>query len=207
MSTVVPPIPTFASNDSSQTNLDNLSRSVRFLTGDLRPQWHGFKTSNSATLTSQTWTTIGFANVAYDSEESGAGLTGAGILTTLGTGVATIKTQGIYAVESCMSFVATATAFQCMTSFLITGGGSNPHLSSGVTMRFGLRGDETINVAASQVCLCCADTTPITCYPGDTIAAQGWAGAATVVTFNNNSDYKYGRFSSNFTGRWIRAGV
>lgn len=169
--------------------------------------WHGYKTANSATLTINTWTTIGFVNVAYDSEDSGAHNAGSGILTTLGTGVATIRTQGIYAVETCLQFQATATPFYTQASFLLTAGANNPHLTTGSTLRFGLRGTETGPSASSQTAVCIADVTPIACYPGDTITVQAMVATATVVTFNTNASFSQGRFSSNFTGHWLCAGT
>lgn len=203
--TVVPTVPAFATNDSSLTSIEDLAYCLRFLVGDIRPAWHAFTINARTVASANTWTTINFGTIAYDSEANVPGSTG--IMASAST--AQIQTQGIYAVESCATAVATSSAFYFDLSFLMTGGGNNPNLSTGSTRRFGLRGNTTLATAATQVTVCCADTTPVCAYPLDTIAMQVRASAASVVVQTNMSPvpaYNQGRFVTNFSGHWIRVG-
>lgn len=200
--TTVPTVPTFADGDHSVTAINNLSQCVRFLVGDIYPQWHSFKTASSSISSATTWTDVPIGTVAYDSESSGAGNTG---ILTDGIG-AIIRTQGIYMTEACVGIVSTSTAVYNQISFLITGGGNNPHLTTGATRRYGLRGNESVGVAGAEQYTCCVDSTPFAVYPLDKIRVQASCGVATTITFNNNSAYNNGRFSTNFTGRWKMVG-
>lgn len=198
--TVIPTVPTFSTGDHSLTNLENLASCVRFLVGDIRPDWHLYKTATQS-ITASTWTTLTFGSTAYDSEASGAGNTG---ICTDGTG-ATIRTQGLYAVEACANFRGLATTGPyCEMCFLMTGGGNNPNLSSGSTIRFGLRGNQGPASTTQEAAICIGDTTPICAYPLDTIRVQVQVNLATTVQPNNNTAYNEGRFAMSFTGHWTR---
>lgn len=182
------PLPDFADNDSSLTNLQNLAYAVRFWTNnDLRPTWHTYKTSAQA-IPATTWTSPQFGAVAFDSDSvhSNPGVV--------------INTAGVYAVETCVQ--TGGSGIGLMVSFLATAGANNPNHTSGSTVRFGLRGGLMPSSGADGA-LCSTAIVPWSLYPGDSIQPQVYASSAVTLDNNSNSTYENGRFVCNFTGLMI----
>lgn len=192
----LPTVPSFSAGSPSVATLNQLSQAVSFVADmDVRPFWHLYKTATQS-ITLNTWTSLTFGSIAYDDDNAQDG-----------TGV-TVVTQGYYSLTGCAQFRCTTTAVEVSCAFLMTGGGSNPHLGTGVTNRFGYRGDQTQNnTASADTAICATDTTPFPCYPGDTLRFQVYSGAN--ITLNNNTavSYEQGRFVPNFTGYLVRTGT
>lgn len=187
-------MPTFNAGDSTISKLQQLKYGVEYLIDcQVNPNWHFYKTGTFS-LTASTWNTPGYQTVAFDSDN------------TQSSGSAVVATQGIYAVEGCAQVNTGTTSTLFKVGFLVTGGGNNPHLSTGSTLQFGQRGGDS---ATSQATTCsagvAADLTPICLYPLDKVDLQVWIGSSSISVQNNNTtNYLFGRFSANFTGRWIR---
>lgn len=191
----LPTVPTFGTNDSSLTNLQNLSGAVNFLINcGVRPLWHFIRTATFSLATG--WNNPGYSTVIYDDD---------GVQST---GVASIITQGYYAVEGCVDILGTVSGVNFDTRFLLTAGPNNPHLTNGTTRIFGQRGGATTAVASQDTAVTVADICPIVCYPQDTIQLNTWVQTGPqTLEFNNNGSYISGRFVANFTGYFVRTGT
>ena len=193
-----PAPPTFSAGAPSIAQLNALSYAVSFIADmDVRPFFH-FVSENTQAVSSNTWTTISMSKVAYDNDA-----------TFQTGGAAKIVTQGYYTLTGCAEFRCTTTEMTVSAAFLMTGGSSNPHLSSGSTKRFGYRGDSTQNATASaDTTLCVSDTTPFPCYPGDTLQLQVYCtGSSITLDYNTGATYEEGHFVPNFTGYFVRTGT
>lgn len=179
--------------------LQQLAGAVSFISDcDVRPTWHLYQT-NTQSLSASTWTNLGTAggnNVAFDSDGVSSG-----------SGVATIVTQGYYAVEACADIAVSSPAFTFLVAFLWKAGANNPHFTNGTTLRFGARGGNIVTDASANTAYCASDICPNVCYPGDTIVPQVFASAAIGLKYNTNDAYNEGRFVANFTGYFISEGT
>jgi len=192
----IPTVPSFTSNDSSLTNLQNLSAAVAFLArADIRPCWHYYIAGGQGT-SAGVWAVMKAANVAFDSDN---------LWTS--TGYATIATQGYYQVDACVDVAMGGDTTQCYSSFLITGGGSNPHLGTGATIQFGMRGGSCVQTAAQDTSICTSSPVPVCCYPGDEVQVYVMTVTGSTINSNVNTNYMSGRFTANFTGYFVRTGT
>jgi len=199
---MLPEILYFAQNDSSIANLNALAYAVQFLVDDdVRPVWHFYKDSASQSLTASIFATVTYNHNPIDSD---------GVYAATHNGVATIQTQGYYAVEACVPFAPGT--FGSMAglnvNFLFTAGSGNPHYPAGVTIQFGIRGSSPVTDATGDTVVCITDIVPVCCYPGDTIAVQAFSGLfnATINT-NLNGSWESQRIVPNFTGYWVALGT
>lgn len=191
----LPTVPNFATNDSSLTNLQNLSAAVNFLVNcGVRPLWHFIRTATFS-LAANTWNAPGYSTVIYDSD---------GVQSS---GLAKIVTQGYYAVEGCADLQTGASGILFDTRFLLTAGPNNPHLTNGSTRIFGQRGGNSVATASQDTAVTLTDVCPIVCYPQDTLQFQVWVNSATTLNFNQNTSYIQGRFVAQFTGYFVRTGT
>lgn len=192
----LPTVPTFASNDSSLTNLQNLSAAVAFLCrADIRPTWHYYIAGGQGT-SAATWAVMKAADIAFDSDN---------LWTS--TGYATIVTQGYYQVEACVDVEMGGDTTSCYSSFLFTAGTNNIHKSSGTTIQFGMRGGDCIQTAAQDTSICTSSLVPVCCYPGDTLQVYIMTETNSTINANVNTNYMAGRFTANFTGYMVRTGT
>jgi hypothetical protein len=190
----LPTVPSFGANDTSLTNLQNLSYSVSFLINcGVRPLWHFIRTATFSM--SAGFNNPGYATVIYDSD---------GVQTS---GLAQIVTQGYYAVEGCSDLSTGSSGIAFDTRFLLTAGANNPHLTLGSTRVFGQRGGNSVATASTDTAVTLTDICPIVCYPGDTLQYDTYVNSATSLNFNQNTSYIAGRFVANFTGYFVRTGT
>lgn len=195
--TARPTVPVFAANDSSLTNLQNLSASVGFL-GTTPMGWHLYKNSNQGPLATGSPNQITFNQVAFDPDGVASG------------GGVSIVTRGYYDCESSLNFSNTGAAGETVMSFfkLVTGS-SNP-LGSGVSIRFGSLVDLTTG-NADQMSVTLFGTSPCL-YPGDTVQVFLRVTGTTVTvsaTWNNSGNNDLGGFPDGgpyFTGQWVSEG-
>jgi hypothetical protein len=184
------PLPLFASNDYSVTDLQALAYGVQFWSdNDVRPTWHFYKTATQS-LTANTWNEPQFGAVAFDSDSVHNGSS------------ATIVTQGNYAVEACIQVEAGTSGIGLLAGFQVTAGANNPAYSSGTTQIFGLRGGLTVQSGADAA-LCVSAVVPWVLYPGDIVVPIVYPSAAVTLDNNTNSSYINGRYVCNFTGLYI----
>lgn len=192
----LPIVPAFVAGDTSITKLQQLSQAVSFLVDcDVRPTWHMYQTTTTA-ITGSTWTTPGTKTIAYDDD-------GVAISTAM---IATIVTQGYYAVEACLPIRTLAGAQSTDCAFLVTAGPNNPHHVNGTTTFFGQRGNNSFAGTGGDATGSISDICPWVLFPGDTVQPQAWISAAATMDFNTNTTYLNGRFVTNFTGYWLRTG-
>jgi hypothetical protein len=192
---VLPTVPTFVTNDTSLTRLQQLSAAVAFLSDlDIKPAFHVYKTGTSS-ITLNTWTTVPGGTLAYDSDN----FFSAGVNFN-----PTIQTQGYYAFEGLVPWLTGITGIAQRCAFLFTAGSSNPGFTAGTTVRFGMRGGSSTSTASNDTVQCTADEAPMALYTGDRVAFQVWADTTTTLNNNNNLSYISGRFVPNYTGHWLR---
>jgi hypothetical protein len=191
----LPTIPTFASNDSSLTNLQELSYAVSFLSNaNVRPFWHIYQSGGGEGLTSSAWSVVNFNTKAFDSD---------GVYDAPGV---EIVTEGYYSLTACIPIIGLATTEGQVCSFKLTGGTNNPNLASGATFMHGYAGSASCTSASVDNALCLADISPICLYAGDLVQVQVWPAAGMTMDYNRNVSYEQGRWVPNFTGQWIRNG-
>jgi hypothetical protein len=189
----LPTIPAFADNDSSLTNLQNLSYAVSFLSNaDVQPYWHIYRAATTS-LTSSAWTGITMTTKAYDSDNA---YDSPGV---------EIQTQGYYTYSACIDVEAVGATEGCVVAFKLTGGGNNPNLATGVTFSHGYRGASTSTTTADNAYVI-TDISPFTLYPLDLVQVEVWVSTTMTANFNQNTSYIQGRWVTNFTGRWLRSG-
>lgn len=192
----IPTVPTFVNGDTSITKLRQLSQCVSFVTNaQSYPVWHLYRHSTFSVTPANTWVTVPMTATAFDSDRVG---TGSGV---------TIVTQGYYTCEACVPFVSQASVNNGWAAFLWTAGPANANFSAGTTVQFGLKAGRIIAATGSDEVLSPADMCPVVCYPGDTIVVQANVAINnTVIDVNNPTSAFAGRFTCNFTGRWVRVG-
>jgi hypothetical protein len=183
----IPTVPSFASNDSSLTNLQEMSTGVKFLTQVANttglPAWHYYATATQS-LSANTTTQVQYNKHALDTDS-----------TYTSTGIATVNTQGIYYCSATVGFASTATNEGFFIYFLITAGSSNPNHSSGATVKFGGGGIGTPPESGLNPMQSAGGYTPWACYPGDTIEVIAFAAAAfTILSTGAAYSQFYGRF-------------
>jgi hypothetical protein len=194
---VLPAVPTFAAGSPTIAQLTALSYGASFLIDHgVRPTWKFFKTTTQA-LTANTITVVQFNKVAYDCDSTYSGVNfGANIIT-----------QGYYEVEASIQVEATANSDNFTAAFQWSPTNTNPHFAAGV-QSFGFKGS-ALSLTSSAVadnCYSIAGITPFPCYPGDLIQVAVFCTAAHTIDFNQNTSFDQGRFSTQFTGRWVRSG-
>ena len=192
----IPTVPAFVTGDTSVAKLRQLSQCVSFVSNAQNyPVWHVYRNSLYGLTTANTWYTLAWPYVAFDSDRVAV------------YGGALIVTQGYYCCEACIPFQSQSSANNAQGQFLFTAGPSNPHYTSGTTIAFGYRFARIIGTAGTDEVMCLDDLCPAVCYPGDTLAVQAQGALAnTNVDYNNPTGATAGRFVPNFTGRWVRIG-
>lgn len=191
----LPTVPSFATNDSSLSNLQALAYAVSFLSDmTYSPSWHLY-TGSTHTVAANTIITESFPLVAYDND----GLND-------GTGVV-IQTQGYYAVEFALDFTVGANTQRTMGWFQHTAGANNPNFTNGTTRIFGGSGLTSANVFTNEdLAICGSDVCPYVLYPGDMIRVQYNSDTACTRQTNLNTGYMGARWVPNFTGTFLRPG-
>lgn len=193
--TTIPTVPSFTDGDSSETRLQQLSYAVGFLSqNDIRPTWHLYSQATQGPITANAWVSVATGKTAFDSDGAASS-----------PGV-TIKTQGHYAVEGCVPFVAFNSGAGCAIAFLVKAGSSNPHHSSGSSQLFGYKGGAATNETGVDFTLVSSELCPWVCYPGDQIIVQAYTTVSVSIDYNTNASYRQGRFVTNYTGMWVREG-
>ena len=194
---VLPNVPTFTAGSPAISDLNNLSYATSFLIDHgVRPTWKFFSTATQA-IVINTWTAVAFTHVAYDSD---------GVFVSANHG-ANIITQGYYEMEASVGVQAGANKDNFAIAFQWSPTSTNPHFSAGVTT-FGWYAN-----AMSQTSAAAADDyyttsaiSPFPAYIGDLFQVIVFSTAAHTLSFNNNGSFDQGRFSTQFTGRWVRSG-
>lgn len=192
-----PRVPQFPANDSSLTNLQDLSSSVSFV-GAETVGWHFYQTIDQALLAGVA-ATITWNSVAFDPD---------GTHTANG---ASINTRGYYDCEATIPYSNTSAAGKtAWADFQITTGANNP-LGSGVTVHFGRLSDLTSG-NADEMSYTIYGTTPICLFPADLISVVvnvGFTNVTVSHNFNNSGNNDLGGFPDGgmrFTGIWISEG-
>lgn len=189
----LPTLPTFVNGDSDITKLQSLAQAVAFLVNcGIRPTWKIFQAS-SQNVGPGVWTTVAFDTVAFDSAR----------IVSLPNVI--VETQGFYSVEASVD-IHTGTG-RFFPAFLLTAGTSNPHYTSGTTVRFGERGGTTPPNASEDAATCASCLAPVCLYPGDMLSVQVWMDVGSTIQNNNNSSYRQGRIPITFTGYWVAEGT
>jgi hypothetical protein len=118
-------------------------------------------------------------------------------------------TTGYYCVEMCLQVINPTGSEIMATAFEIVAGANNPHHSSGSNSGFfGQRwtgvtypsDDEDTAMVGSDIC-------PWVLYPGDLVKPMIYCNAASTLDHNSNTLFMQGRFSTSFTGYWLRTGT
>lgn len=193
-----PNVPVFAAQDSSLTNLQNLSDSVGFL-ATTPVAWHLYKTSNQGPLVTGSPTQILFSQVAFDPDAMAS------------SGGVIIQTRGFYDCEATLNFSNTAAAGQSVLAFFQITTGSNNPLGSGVTIRFGQFADLTTGNADQMSVTLCGTSPPV--YINDLIQVFLRVTGTTVTvsaTWNASGNNDIGGFPDGgvyFTGQRISEGA
>lgn len=200
---VLPTVPTFTAGAPSLAQLNQLSYAASFLVNaNVRPEWMVFSTATQS-VAANTWTNVAFNKVQYDSD---------GVAGAAGANLPAVKivTQGYYSLEACVQVQGNSgTNNQFTPAFLFTAGPNNAHYAANSTYYFGFRGGKTSSTAqaagtnANTPC----DITPMVLYPGDQLNVAVYITAAMTLDFNQNTSYVQGRFSTKFTGYWVRTGT
>lgn len=200
---VLPTIPNFVAGSPAASDLNNLSYAVSFLLDHgTRPTWKFVSRGTGLTMSAATWTAIPWDTEIYDSDNVGPGT---GTWTA-----ATIVTQGYYHVEGAVQPQNQSTRVNFAMAFKWTAGASSPYTSSSPGW-FGYRASN-MSVSTTAAATCggiISAITPFPMYPGDTIQTMAFVSGSTAPTLeiNDNSAYMSGRFSMQFTGRWLRMGT
>jgi hypothetical protein len=195
---VLPTIPTFVAGAPAIADLSNLSYAASFIIDhSVRPAWKFFRTTTQS-VAANTATVVQFNNVAYDSD-------GTYNVTNHG---ANIVTQGYYAVEACAQIQANTSADDFVLCFQMSMTSTNPHFAAG-PQTFGFKGCALPNSgsAVADASYCIGAVTPFPCYPADLIQVMAFGVSAHTIDYNQNTSFDQGRFSTQFTGRWVREGV
>lgn len=199
---LVPTVPSFSTGDSSLLKLQQLSQCVAFLSdAQYFPMWHLYSYQHGAVLNiaATTYTDLFMNSCAFDTDQ---------VWDINNPARANIRTQGYYVVEACAPFVSQSSLYGVQLGFRWTAGPYNPHYSSGTTVQFGYRTGEVAVDSSGNTneVLCADDMCPVVCFPGDIITVQAYASVACWVDIGGPSSSIKGRFTCNFTGRWLRAG-
>lgn len=197
---VIPTIPSFVAGAPALTDLQNLAYASSFLIDHgTRPTWKFIASTISGSVTANTWTVVPVNTSIYDSD---------GVWSSASNG-AVIVTQGYYALEACVQPEISATRFNFITAFKWTAGTNNPHSASSPAW-FGYRGIDTSTVSGASNSGCISAITPVPMYPGDTLQAMLYLTSGVTLEANDNAGqptiFMAGRFSMQFTGRWVREG-
>jgi hypothetical protein len=196
---VLPTIPTFTAGAPALTDLQNLSYAASFLIDHgVRPTWK-FIMYTTPAISASTWTVVPFTDIIYDSD----GVASNPLTPTS----AIIKTQGYYAVDSSVQMENTASRINFITAFKWTAGASSPYSAQSPAW-FGYRGTSTgvIGSGSANQGSCVSAITPVPMYPADTLQVMVFISAAAALEPNDDLTYMTGRFSTQFTGRWVRQG-
>ena len=194
---VLPVPPTFAAGAPAIADLNALSYAASFLIDHgVRPTWKFFLNTTQA-LAASTTTPVQFNRVAYDSDNT---------YNVVNFG-ANLVTQGYYEVEASVQLEAGANKDNFIICFQMSMTSGNPHFSAG-TQSFGFKGNDLpqTSSAVADGCLSTSAITPFPCYPADLIQVLVFSNAAHTIDFNQNTSFDQGRFSTQFTGRWVRSG-
>jgi hypothetical protein len=195
---VLPAVPTFAAGSPTIAQLNALSYGASFLIDHgTRPTWKFFKTTTQAAA-ANTLAVVQFNKVAYDCDSTyGAGNFGANIVT-----------QGYYEVEASVQLEAGASSDTFVLAFQFSPTSTNPHFAAGV-QSFGYKGCALplTGSAVADACFSISAITPFPCYPADLIQVAIFTSAAHTIDFNQNTSFSQGRFSTQFTGRWVCSGT
>jgi hypothetical protein len=195
---VLPVVPTFVPGSPAISDLNNLSYAASFLIDHgVRPTWKFFSRATQS-IGATAWTVVAFDHVAYDSD---------GTYSAINHG-ANIVTQGYYEMEASIGVQAGANKDNFAVAFQWSPTSGNPHFSAGVTT-FGWYGSamsQTGSAAADDYYTTSA-ISPFPAYPGDLFQVLVWSAAAHTLSFNNNGSFDQGRFSTQFTGRWVHSGT
>jgi hypothetical protein len=195
---VLPAVPTFAAGSPTIAQLNALSYSASFLIDHgVRPTWKFYKTTTQS-LTANTKAAVQFNKVAYDCDGTYSGI-------NFG---ANLVTQGYYEVEASVQVDATASSNSFTMCFEWSPTSTNPHFSAGV-QNFGYKACvlPLTTSAVADACFTISAVTPFPCYPADLIQVVCITNGAHTIDFNQNTTYDQGRFSTQFTGRWVRSGT
>lgn len=194
---VLPAVPTFAAGSPTLAQLNALSYATSFIIDhDVRPAWKFFSTATQS-LGAGAFTAVQFNKVAYDCDGTyGAGNFGANIVT-----------QGYYEVEASIQLEAGANKDNFALCFAWSPTSGSPYFAQG-PLNFGYQGcalpqTGSANADASH---CTTAITPFPMYPGDLIQVLAYSIAAHTIDFNQNTSFDQGRFSTQFTGRFVRSG-
>jgi hypothetical protein len=194
----LPTVPSFSTGDTSITKLQQLSNAVSFLAvAQSGVMWHFYANSQQGAF-SGSWVPLIFANVALDTD---------GVWNAAANGIATIVTQGYYAVEMCLPVETAVTTFTIRAGFLWTAGANNPHFSVGTTRKYGVRSGATNPQLSTNETLCVSDLIDVVCYPGDTITPRIFTSSSCTIDFNSALSVTKGRFVTNFTGHLVCLGT
>src|SRR5262249_50827864 len=123
---------------------------------------------------------------------------------------ALIVTQGYYEVEACIQPENLATKYNFTLAFKWTAGASSPYSAQSPAW-FGYRGTDTsvLGSGTASNAGCISAITPVPMYPGDLLQVMVFFSGSTTIALepnDNATNYMTGRFSPQFTGRWIRTG-
>jgi hypothetical protein len=149
-------------------------------------------------VTAGAFTAVQFDHVAFDSDNTF-------LLSNHG---ANIVTQGYYKVEACVEVEILASKFNIVPAFAWSPSSNNPYFANG-PLFFGYRGiDSSVTgSAAGDNSVCISAITPYPMYPTDLLSVVLYVSATATVDINQNTSFTQGRFSTQFTGRWIREGT
>lgn len=195
---VIPTVPTFAAGAPTIAQLNQLSYAASFITDHgVRPAWKFFATATQS-IASGGWVVVHFDKVAYDSDGTYVSSNNS----------ATIVTQGYYELEACVSLEAGANKDAFGLSFSWSPTNANPHFASG-PLNFGWKESSMSQTgsAAADNYLCISGITPFPMYPLDALQVNIFSNAVHTIDYNQNTSYDQGRFSCQFTGRWVREGT
>jgi hypothetical protein len=195
---VLPAVPTFVAGSPLIADLNSLSYAASFIIDHgVRPTWKFFRGTSTQALTANTWTAVQYNKVAYDCDN-----------TYLGSNFgANIATQGYYEVEASVQLAAGTTPDIFDVSFKLSMTSSNPNFAAG-PQQFGYKGSglPQTGSAVADACFSTSAITTFPCYPGDLIAVLVYSSVAHTIDYNQNTSFDQGRFSTQFTGRWVRSG-
>ena len=194
---VLPTVPTFVAGAPAIADLNNLSYAASFLIDhSVRPTWKFFTTATQS-LVANTLAVVQFNKIPYDSD---------GVYNASNNG-ANIVTQGYYEVEANVQLEAGANKDNFFLVFQMSTTSTNPHFAAGV-QSFGYKGGALpqTSSAVADASYCISGITPFACYPADLIQVIAYSTAAHTIDFNQNTSFDQGRFSTQFTGRWVCEG-
>ena len=188
--TTIPTVPSFASNDSSLTNLQNLAYCAQFLAVSA-PHWQFYSTASTA-VPATTATTMPMEGSVSNDESAWTS-----------PGYITVQTLGYY---MCSYTLPVTSGFTVRAYLLLTPSASSPYFGGGARV-FAL---QSSFASTTAIVMNGSDMTPICCYPGDTIKVVCFAsGAVTQVPKSTANGHlaASGALFPAFSGRYVSYGT